>query len=107
MSLAAERDSFGTMVWGAGAEASAAVCSELRAATWAYLERESDVWIEEGRDTTPWMMVGLEEDVSVKLDNVSVVVVIEDVQGWCVTSKQGLRSQPAGFCWRTCNQSHV
>jgi len=40
MSLAEEeeRDSLGTMVWGAGAEASAAVCSELRAATWAYLE---------------------------------------------------------------------
>lgn len=64
MSLA-ERDSFGMMVWGAGAEASAAVCSELRAATAAYLEGGSDGEREEGRDTTPWMMVGLEGDVSV------------------------------------------
>jgi len=32
-----ERDSFGMMVWGGGAEASAGVWSEFRAATSAYL----------------------------------------------------------------------
>ena len=50
--------SFGTIVWGAGADASAGVCSEFRAAAWAYLNRAiSDIQtkvIEKRSLTMPW-----------------------------------------------------
>ena len=100
-----ERDSFGMIVGSAGADASAAVCSELRAAAWTYLENRSDMNGEDDRDTTPWTMVGLKENGGAKLESVSEVcrrlIRLGHDYVWCTNFNFDFDLLRHGPIWRT------